>query len=52
MTNRVVEEARRLLEEIRREDPVILERVLARLGPEAYLIKYLLAKKSQVKAYA
>ncbi len=52
MDHQIIEEAKRILEEIRREDPVILERVLSRLGPDAYLIKYLLAKRSQAKAYA
>ena len=51
MNKRVLGEARRLLDEISREDPAVVERVLSRLGPEAYLVRYLLAKK-RVKAYA
>ena len=51
MNKRVLEEARRLLDEISREDPAVVERVLSRLGPEAYLVKYLLAKR-RAKAYA
>lgn len=51
MNKQILEEARRLLEEISREDPAVVERVLSRLGPEAYLVKYLLAKR-RVKAYA
>lgn len=51
MNSQVLEEARRLLDEISREDPAVVERVLSRLGPEAYLVKYLLAKR-RAKAYA
>ncbi len=51
MNKRALEEARRLIEEIQKEDPAIVERVLSRLGPEAYLVKYLLAKR-RAKAYA
>ncbi len=52
MNSQVLKEARRLLEEIEREDPVIVKRVIARLGAEGYLIKYLLAKRKAVKVYA
>ena len=51
MNKQILEEARRLLEEISREDPAVVERVLSRLGPEAYLVKYLLAKR-RVKIHA
>ena len=47
MNKRVLEEARKLLDEISSENPAIVERVLSRLGPEAYLVKYLLAKRKQ-----
>ena len=51
MSSQILEEARRLLDEISREDPGLVERVLQRLGPEAYLVKYLLAKR-RARAYA
>ena len=51
MNKQILEEARRLLDEISREAPAIVERVLSRLGPEAYLVKYLLAKR-RARAYA
>ncbi len=42
MNKRVLEEARRFIEEIQKGDPAIVERILSRLSPEAHLVKYVL----------